>query len=1097
MEDSQSPCCFNDSLKDINLRISHSHSKKVIKHALRQQAKRRRKNTTIAAGTSAPLPSFPMVIVKTVPVLSANKQNESESSQPIDTSLCKRPLTMREVLASIPGFSIKQRKRTCKKMSTAAQLEQTKEGCIDLETPDSILSNTDLRALLNKHTFSILPPLYQYKLVQLLPEVDRASIVTQSDSSLRLNNSALNNEFFARACQKWRERLSEGEFTPENQQKLKTETEKEKSKIDPWKLKHFEPIWGFKEYKDISLPNVPNIASPDRTPIKTTIKLKATNSRRSSQPLRTVGAVTRAITRENADSAKRPNNSADIPLSNKKHKPSGEEEVSTEMSSSGCEPDEVTSGVEVPVEDETEKVVDVECATSIEDSDKQIENFSDICDSEKLEENAELLSVECGIEQSDAPCENDGNERDPLDTTCDEDCTDVNYQSIISDQSTDKPYSSLTPEVDLIPSPQEDSSVASPEDIKLELSCDMEDSKSEQGSTNERNDFVEEDIKIEETDFIKTEDCTDLGESLADEPDEVVKPTDYEMTDEVVREEEMKEEIEDFNILKERENAIIDAENYIMEENSRAEVLQVMETLCDEAKDTDNEVQAALFAVAVSEASNCWDVDSTEKLLSETEPVPERLEGTSFPDDTLRLEWNYDSKMDSPGVMSSSTSGEISSVPQFQDYTNKLDLEVTLPPEVVTGADSLITSTVGVTQAAGFGEPPASAVIAPAAAPPASIVCLPSMVSPSALVASISPFSTVANTSTSAGTSTTKFVTNTVPYVPVNSTPPVRPTKSGGKEKGNRNSRAASNKPPPGAVNLERSYQICQAVIQNSPNRDQLKAQLKPPPSMLASSVTSGTVKRADGSKKLDSRGAPTQFSVVTSSRNGVPKTFTPPLPAQSGSMPKTAIPGKVNALRPVIRQPSSSVMVRHVFTSSQGIPVTMAVLPHSQNAIFSEGVDQQSSHVGQYILVQRTGVGDAQQVFSGLKGTPPRASSAPPSNINQVHGHLVGVRDRPASVDGQRSGSFLVQCPNPGVQAVTRRPPRLAGGLVCNELSSELDQPPTSGSYPAHTKEPNLLVADSCACNLKAMIVCKKCGAFCHDDCIGPSKLCVTCLIR
>lgn len=42
------------SLKE--LRISHTHSKKVIKHALRQQAKRRRKNTTIAAGNSAPLP---------------------------------------------------------------------------------------------------------------------------------------------------------------------------------------------------------------------------------------------------------------------------------------------------------------------------------------------------------------------------------------------------------------------------------------------------------------------------------------------------------------------------------------------------------------------------------------------------------------------------------------------------------------------------------------------------------------------------------------------------------------------------------------------------------------------------------------------------------------------------------------------------------------------------------------------------------------------------------------------------------------------------------------------------------------------------------
>lgn len=40
------------------------HSKKVIKHALRQQAKRRRKNTTIAAGNSRTLPR---IVVKPLP----------------------------------------------------------------------------------------------------------------------------------------------------------------------------------------------------------------------------------------------------------------------------------------------------------------------------------------------------------------------------------------------------------------------------------------------------------------------------------------------------------------------------------------------------------------------------------------------------------------------------------------------------------------------------------------------------------------------------------------------------------------------------------------------------------------------------------------------------------------------------------------------------------------------------------------------------------------------------------------------------------------------------------------------------------------------
>ncbi len=89
--------------------------------------------------------------------------------------------TMIELLSSIPGFNIKHRKRTNKKLSTAAQLEQTKEGCIDLETPDSILVQTNLRELLNEQAFSSLPQLYQYKLVQLLPHVDRVLVNAQSE----------------------------------------------------------------------------------------------------------------------------------------------------------------------------------------------------------------------------------------------------------------------------------------------------------------------------------------------------------------------------------------------------------------------------------------------------------------------------------------------------------------------------------------------------------------------------------------------------------------------------------------------------------------------------------------------------------------------------------------------------------------------------------------------------------------------------------------------------------------------------------------------------------------------------------------------------
>jgi additional sex combs-like protein len=31
----------------------------------------------------------------------------------------------------------------------------------------------------------------------------------------------------------------------------------------------------------------------------------------------------------------------------------------------------------------------------------------------------------------------------------------------------------------------------------------------------------------------------------------------------------------------------------------------------------------------------------------------------------------------------------------------------------------------------------------------------------------------------------------------------------------------------------------------------------------------------------------------------------------------------------------------------------------------------------------------------------------------------------------------------------------------------------------------------------VKAMVICKKCGAFCHSDCIGPQSVCTSCLVK
>ncbi|XP_044144750.1 putative Polycomb group protein ASXL2 isoform X1 [Bufo gargarizans] len=119
-------------------------------------------------------------------------------------------------------------------------LKRTKGAEIDVETPDSILVNTNLRALINKHTFSLLPVDGQQRLLLLLPEVDRPA---GPDGLLKLNSSALNNEFFTSASQSWKERLSEGEFTPEMQLRIRQEIEKEK-KVESWKEQFYESYYG-------------------------------------------------------------------------------------------------------------------------------------------------------------------------------------------------------------------------------------------------------------------------------------------------------------------------------------------------------------------------------------------------------------------------------------------------------------------------------------------------------------------------------------------------------------------------------------------------------------------------------------------------------------------------------------------------------------------------------------------------------------------------------------------------------------------------------------------------------------------------------------
>lgn len=136
----------------------------------------------------------------------------------------------------------KCQRRRAKKLKT----DLVSELAIDVKRPSSVLVDTSIRALLTNVAFSQLSPENQKILIESLPSVDRPSVSSKENQGVDLNPSSINNEFFNRACIEWRDRLSNGEFTNEHQTKLRAEHEREKSKIDPWKARNFEGIWGLK-----------------------------------------------------------------------------------------------------------------------------------------------------------------------------------------------------------------------------------------------------------------------------------------------------------------------------------------------------------------------------------------------------------------------------------------------------------------------------------------------------------------------------------------------------------------------------------------------------------------------------------------------------------------------------------------------------------------------------------------------------------------------------------------------------------------------------------------------------------------------------------
>ncbi|XP_033364045.1 polycomb protein Asx isoform X3 [Bombus vosnesenskii] len=1033
------------------------HSKKVIKHALRQQAKRRRKNTTIAAGNSRTLPR---IVVKPLPPPPPNDPPSPVNNvQHINTSksdIEEPAATMREVLASLPGFSLKSgRRRSTKRLSATAQLEA---GLVDLESPASILASTSLRALLNRHTFQGLPPLYQRKLAQLLPAVDRQDAAT----------SGLNNEFFARACLEWRKRLAEGEFTPENQQRLKMEAERDKNKLDPWKVKHFEPIWGEK-----------------REP-------KLRSGLHCITETRSGGAVTRSSLRLRLES------NVDTPVSDTPCPIMSEDKVEEDnckVETSINNSDELNETTEIqellPAEynETTHTLIDEKHIESV-----NINSVETIPDTEmrqdKLEEDEKIIDLP---EKQDIIEENE-----VVTQVCQESISNTtNYDEEIHLPQDEKNLQSMenhileVSEENRILLPEENTSPRSSEQTEQiphttrETSSQLSTECTSQTSIDQVPQISKQEIsQMSEEQIYPMSDCETTTILETSPSHEQVRPTEIVMDDSTLINNNQTEatqvshenptdgesqipegmEIDSETLQRIHELEVRGEMREVYEEISGCSeeiiypILDGMEMGSNNAEETETQVVSGQSEVtreqqdvnsgnedeALREANNyvcsemlecSWSVDPTVNNINNNNRTQEELQ-VPWPLVAAALDGSVAANI------TVTTQDECNETPTSTDSAN--------PPQQFINADSNVESVnciqLPVVQGTPFqseglaiGTPGTSCIMKNFQSQSPPIISFPQLQSFRFVQTNFSDQNTTSTlNSTSPITaqiqnqqnttsqvnimrtqeevvqlntqnSTTRNIRNTVTQNQVPNTvtaaigvqpqnraqntiviqhqasAPTQPrqvvatiqqqqypgtavavssrssrSNNQGSQRGSRNSNKeqgggrsrSTTKEPPGAVNLERSYQICQAVIQSSPNRDQLKAHLKPPPSLLA---------RGDGAFTTNKSGGRTITTVKT-------------------QKPSQTIQNKQ------AQNKTQAVMLRHVFATAR--QATSTEVPES-NTVAQLG-STTTGGLGQYILVQRTGVGDSA----------PRASSAPPLPP-QIAGMGVGVhlvRGRPAS---------------------------------------------------------------------------------------------------
>ena len=220
-----------------------------------------------------------------------------------------------------------------------------------------------------------------------------------------------------------------------------------------------------------------------------------------------------------------------------------------------------------------------------------------------------------------------------------------------------------------------------------------------------------------------------------------------------------------------------------------------------------------------------------------------------------------------------------------------------------------------------------------------------------------------------------------------------------------------------------------------------------------------------------------------------------PDAPSTGASSTSSFSPPRASSAPPLVTE-TKKVIKAIVITKAKGTNNYMIGTPKS--------VQRSSSN---QVVVSRTSIPSAAARTSlaltqVLRGDPAARCISTLTSLSGANSSHIMTTAVPTHQNNLKGGSVQT------VQAVTLP---LVAAAASNSVPSLISNTPALQVSPALSASLSVLqqstvnsVAQTtdkgggtnCACSLKAMVMCMKCGAFCHNDCIGPSKLCVTCLI-